>query len=236
MPRRIYLILLSLFLAPLGSASILISEVELNPEGTDSGREWIELSSDSEFDMEGYKIVNNDGDEFLLKGEINRLYVIEFEKQWLDNSNEKVFLYKGESIVDETILFNDSKNDDSTWALCNNQWIFTDSSKGLKNCLVSAQDVQAVKIENESNGETLNINKTEVESQVEIRSNDVIIINNVSVKNDDFIAGQAVQSVSEENTDVIYKSKNEIIKERAIYLLAFILLSTIFYNLLRNKA
>ncbi len=234
MSKRIYLILLFLFLAPLCSASILISEVELNPEGTDSGREWIELSSDSEFDIEGYKIINNDGDEFLLKGEINKVYVIEFEKQWLDNSDEKVFLYKGESIVDETILFNDSKNDDSTWALCNNQWIFTNSSKGLKNCFDSI--VQTEKIETDNKKEILPLEKTEAESQVEIKSNDIVVINNVSVDKEEGITGQAIQSISKENMDVIYKSKNEIIKEKAIYLIAFIFLLAIFYNLSRNKA
>lgn len=236
MARRIFLLFLSLFLVPLCSASLIISEVELNPEGTDSGKEWIELSSDSKFEMEGYKIVNNDGDELLLKGEINNLYVIEFEKQWLDNSNEKVFLYKGESIIDETLLFNDSKNDDSTWILCNNQWIFTSSSKGFENCPVSTQNVQTEKIENESEKEILNIDKTGEESQVEIESNDLIVINNVSVKKEESIIGQAIQSVSKENIEVIYKSKNEVIKEKAIYLLAFILLLAIFYNLSKNKA
>ena len=82
---------------------------------------------------------------------------------------------------------------------------------------------------------TETVNETDIESQVEIKSNDIIMDNTPIDKEDDII-GQVVQSVNEERIDVIYKSKNEIIKEKAVYFFVGILLSAIFYILIRNKA
>jgi len=41
-------------------AEIRINEVELNPAGSDGGKEWIELYSDSLINLEGWKLVNHD--------------------------------------------------------------------------------------------------------------------------------------------------------------------------------
>ena len=113
-------------------SALRITEFESNPLGTDSGNEWIELYNDGEINLEEYKLVNNDGGKVLLNGTISGYFVYIFEKQWLDNTDEKVFLYKNEELIDETDIFDDSKNSDMTWQLCDS-WEFKDQTKGEEN-------------------------------------------------------------------------------------------------------
>lgn len=114
------------------ASAIKITEVELNPEGDDTGHEWVELYSSSEYDLDDHYLLNNDGDVFNLSGEFTGYKVIEFSKQFLDNSNESVALKKwGDTgTIDSTEIFKDSKNNDLTWNLCDNDWEFVSSSKG----------------------------------------------------------------------------------------------------------
>ena len=148
-------ILLFILLVQTGSA-IKINEVELNPAGDDSGKEWVELYNKGAIDLAGYKLVNNDGGEIELSGVFDRYYVYVFPKQWLDNSDEKVFLYQNGNLIDKTDLLKDDKNDDITWDDCGD-WEFPESTKGEKNeCN-----------ENEESESDNSINKTETENETE---------------------------------------------------------------------
>ncbi|MBU2497244.1 MAG: lamin tail domain-containing protein [Nanoarchaeota archaeon] len=124
---------------PLVSSSIIISEFELNPLGTDSGNEWIELYSDSadEVNLSGWKLVNADNDVIELNGTIsgNSFFVILLSGQWLDNSDEKIILINENETIDETPLLSDSSNDNNTWNFCENteEWLFLESSKEQEN-------------------------------------------------------------------------------------------------------
>ncbi len=109
-------------------SAIIISEVELNPEGNDIGYEWIEFYSEKEINMSEYKIVNNDGDEIILNTSFQGIFIFTFEKQWLDNSDEKIYLYKDNELIDETPILKDSKNNNFTWQFCE-EWKFLESSK-----------------------------------------------------------------------------------------------------------
>ena len=115
-----------------GVSAIRINEVEMNPAGKDYGNEWIELYSKEEVNLEGYKLVNNDGGELNLEGNFSGYFIYIFSRQWLDNFDEKVFLYKESELIDETDTFDDSKNDDLTWQLCDS-WKFMASTKGEEN-------------------------------------------------------------------------------------------------------
>lgn len=132
--KRIVIPLLILMIIPLVSA-VKITEVELNPTGSDSGNEWIELYSKEEINLEGYRLINNDGDEIIFNESLrfSGYYSYILSKQWLDNSDEKIFLYEGDSLIDETEIFEDGKNNDKTWQLCGNSWEFKESSKGGEN-------------------------------------------------------------------------------------------------------
>ncbi len=113
-------------------SAIRINEIEMNPKGIDSGNEWIELYSEDEIDIKDYKLINNDGNELALSGSFSGYYVYTFEKQWLDNIDEKIFLYKNDDLIDETNLFEDDKNNELTWQLCDS-WEFLESTKGEEN-------------------------------------------------------------------------------------------------------
>lgn len=115
-----------------GVSALKITEFESNPEGTDAGNEWIELYNDGEISLEGYKLVNNDGGEIFLNESFSGYFVYTFKKQWLDNSDEKVFLYENETLIDETDIFEDNKNNGLTWRLCQT-WEFLNSTKGQEN-------------------------------------------------------------------------------------------------------
>ena len=132
--KLFFAIIIALIITSLASA-IRITEVELNPPGKDAGNEWIELYSEEEVNLNGYRLLNNDGDEILFNsGSVfSGYYVYGFSKQWLDNSDEKVFLYKGNSIIDETDLLEDSENSALTWRFCNEEWGFSEETKGREN-------------------------------------------------------------------------------------------------------
>ena len=129
--KKFYMMLILIFFMPL-VLSIRISEVELNPESTDAGNEWVELYSEDAINLSEYKLVNNDGGELVLGGSFSNYYIYTFEKQWLDNSDEKIFLYNGGDLIDETILFKDDKDNMLTWQLCES-WEFKESTKGIGN-------------------------------------------------------------------------------------------------------
>src|SRR3989339_345429 len=154
-----YILILVMFFLPIINA-IQITEVELNPLGDDKGNEWVELYSEEEVNLTGYKIVNNDGEEINLNGNLEGYYVYIFEKQWLDNSDEKIFLYYNNELIDETEIFKDDKNNDLTWQFCNNQWLFANSTKN-EGCKKrekeeSIEDIEKLEVINLNNLNNLN--------------------------------------------------------------------------------
>lgn len=114
-------------------SALRINEFELNPEGDDSGNEWVELYHWDKIDLTGYKLVNGDGGEIELSGSFEEYFVYTFEKQWLDNKDEQIFLYKGEELIDETPIDYDSQNDGRTLQYCEGEWIFEENTKGEEN-------------------------------------------------------------------------------------------------------
>lgn len=113
--------------------ALKITEVELNPQGTDLGNEWVELYSEQEVNLEEYFLENNDGETYNLSSTFSSYLIINFDSQWLDNSDEKVILKKDSEIIDETILLNDNKNNNLSWSKCNGEWSFTESTKENEN-------------------------------------------------------------------------------------------------------
>lgn len=119
-------------------SAIRINEVESNPAGKDSGNEWVELYSEEEIDLSAYKLMNNDGDEINLEASFSGYYIYTFISQWLDNNDEKVFLYENDELIDQSKILDDNKNDDGAWSYCGG-WEFIKSTKGEEN--VCAGDV-----------------------------------------------------------------------------------------------
>src|SRR3989344_1552964 len=132
--KRLFLIMpIILILINFVYAEIRINEVELNPAGSDGGKEWIELYSDSLINLEGWKLVNHDNKVLFLNQSFNGYLIINFEEQWLDNENESIILYNGNSLVSITPVLKDSSNDNKAWNYCNGVLRFLISSSGLSN-------------------------------------------------------------------------------------------------------
>ncbi len=120
---------------------ILINEVELNPPGTDTGTEKVELynPSNTGIDVSGWTIssaagttatvVINEGTTIPPKG---YLIVGRDSQQWLDNSGEDIHLRNNLGImVDSVGTFSDQENDDSTLQRSSDgqvNWVFSASN------------------------------------------------------------------------------------------------------------
>ena len=207
-------------------SAIKISEIELNPAGTDKGNEWIELFSDEKINLGEYKLVNNDGKEILLNsiGDFSGYYVYQLDIQWLDNSDEKVLLYKGDELISQTDVLNDNVNDGKTWSFCE-KWEFKESTKNAENNCKSNNEI--VK---KDNGEEVieEVNEEVNENKIDDNKNDVVELNNnnnntETIEIKPIIENKVIylkpKSIKSEN-EVLFKSKNEKIKEYAIYAFA----------------
>jgi endonuclease YncB( thermonuclease family) len=105
------------------TTSIMINEVELNPQGSDAGQEWIELYNPAnvEANISGFEIRTSfksatvelpEGAEI----DANGTYIVELDSQMLSNTAESIVLVdtSGEEI-DRTPPFVDKNNDNRTW-------------------------------------------------------------------------------------------------------------------------
>jgi len=213
-------------------AEVRINEVELNPKGPDSGEEWIELYSDEEVNLSGWAI-NNDGQNISLNQSFQGCLVIEFEKQWLDNSDEKITLINSEgNEICETDILEDSSNDDKTWCYCD-KWVFVDSSKEEENnCDVFGEDSEK-ESENDFNesdnfDEEVELNKTNEDFKEEFGEDFVNkTIENKSVVSESIKLGsQKIDNQESENIKthdyVIYESKIEKIKKYSVFSFALL--------------
>jgi beta-lactamase superfamily II metal-dependent hydrolase len=121
---------------------ILINEVELNPAGTDTGTEKVELynPSNTGIDVSGWTIsstagrtatvVINEGTAIPPQG-----YLIvgrDSSQQWLDNTGEGIHLRNDSGIlIDSVGPFSDEDNDESTWQRLpdgQDNWVFSTSN------------------------------------------------------------------------------------------------------------
>jgi hypothetical protein len=132
------LIILSSSLISLVS-SVRINEVEANPNGTDSGNEWVELYSDIEIDLTNWTLRDLDNHTIELDQTFSGYLVINLEGTWLRNTNESVFLYNGTTPVDITGIINDDQ-DEQSWNYCDSSWEFRNPTQGTENnCTTSQQ-------------------------------------------------------------------------------------------------
>ncbi len=130
---RLMAISLTFFLLVHLATAISITEVELNPQGKDAGNEWIELYSEQESNLNGYYLENKDGDILNLNQSFSKFLLIKLNKQWLDNSDEKIFLKKDNQTLAETPILKDSEDSELTWNLCGSEWLFLPSTQEQEN-------------------------------------------------------------------------------------------------------
>ncbi len=129
------------FLISFVSADVRINEVELNPAGNDTGYEWIELYSDEEINLTGWKIMNYDDYIIELNQTFQDYLIIDLNRQWLDNTDESVRLFNGSSLIDSTSVIDDEEDNDKTWQYCDGGWVERSATPGEdNNCSVQEDE------------------------------------------------------------------------------------------------
>ncbi len=175
-----------------------INEVELNPVGTDAGNEWTEFYNDGEISLEEYMIMNNDGENVSLNGSFDGYFVYTFAKQWLDNSNESIYLYKDLVLIDKTELLADSNNNGLTWQFCEGDWKFLNSTKEQKNNCPAEEETS------ENNNDRENDSSEGMDS----KNQEENLSQNFRQTSPDFIpAGNQIQSQSQ--IEPVFEDKNQ---------------------------
>ncbi|MCQ2070339.1 MAG: lamin tail domain-containing protein [archaeon] len=127
--------------APIESG-VLINEVELNPAGTDTNREWIEIVNltAKSVNLGGWYTVTSKGktqtlDDVSLSPGART--VVEFKGAYLNNSDETVTLYDPSgNVMDTTPKMRDEANDEQTYQRAIDgctKWVLTNGTPGSSN-------------------------------------------------------------------------------------------------------
>ena len=168
------------------SYALRLNEIEANPEGEDSGFEWLELYSDDSVSLEGYYLDHNSsGGPVNLSGSFSGYFIVTFPTQWLRNTNEVVYLKLNGNVVDTAGPFSDNKKE-KTYSFCNT-WIFVSATQnGTNACSGNSNNNQNT---NSNNNQNSNVNNNQnannsinVNNSKKIKRNDVSEVNNT--KND----------------------------------------------------
>ena len=219
---KLVLIFILIFISLNFVSAIRINEVELNPEGSDSGNEWIELYSQDNANLDGFRIVNHLNKSINLSGSFSGFFVINFSRQWLNNIEEYVMLFNNEGLVDKTPIFKDAFNDNRTWQYCN-EWVFRNSTRGIENNCQESPVLEKETKPSESNNEIIDETSKEPEPEEKIEKEEKpetitaqAINENKEAKKDDY--GNQETSIIKLGKDIkSYKSRAEYIKEYSIY-------------------
>jgi hypothetical protein len=126
------------------SALVLINEIELNPEGNDTGDEWIELFNpgEAEADLGGLAINGSKSisielqEDFVIDG--RETLVVHLANATLSNVGETVTLVNSSSgeVIDSTPSLVDRKDNGYTWQRMpdgDDEWEFLEETEGRLN-------------------------------------------------------------------------------------------------------
>ena len=132
--------------------SLVINEIEINPPGMDTDKEWVEIlnPTDGPIDLLGWSISYSYPDEgYLPITETSRVippggrYVFAYPGLRLRNSDANAYKLMNPDgvVVEETTAFKDEANDDSTWQrfpdggdpLFLDLWLFQENSRNKSN-------------------------------------------------------------------------------------------------------
>lgn len=205
--------------------ALSINEVEQNPAGQDTGNEWIELYSSEEFNLDGFYLQADDN-VWNLSGSFSGYLVVQFDRQFLDNADERAFLKDSSgTIIDETPAFDDNANDGKTWQKCENEWVFRNSTRELENdCGAQSlgNNQQGSQQNNQGNNQQSNIEEDNGENAPEqdltltnIVQQDNTVSNNLVLANSEQPKKIVLNSVEEK--DEVFVTKKEKVRRGVLY-------------------
>lgn len=136
--KKVVIVIIMVFLMATTISSMRISEIEANPQGSDSGAEWAELYNNDtiKVNLTGWYFKDSDEKVVNLTGMINPedYYVWTFDKQILDNTNESLELYdENNTLIDRVIGITDNDNDNRSISYCRGEWYYDNSTPGKEN-------------------------------------------------------------------------------------------------------
>ncbi len=185
--------------------ALRLNEIEANPEGDDSGFEWVELYSLDAVSIDGY-ILDHEGRgaPLNLSGSFQGFFIINLQTQWLRNLNETVYLKFNEEVIDSVGSFNDNKVE-KTYGLCDGEWKFTSSTKNEENYCDSGNTQTTT---NNSQNQQNSNSEDEQEETNESLDNKVIDVVNLTKKLSEDIPDKKSKISLNENNEL----KSEITK------------------------
>ncbi len=145
-------------------ASVIISEIELNPNDTcNDCSEWVEFYSSAQTDLTNWYISDASGKNQTLNLNIEGYYILQNLTISLNNANEQLFIYDSmNNLIFNTSIISDSLNNNQTWQYCSGEWIFTNSTRGIvNNCQIQNSNNTSNQTNNNS---TSNTNTSENDS------------------------------------------------------------------------
>ncbi len=250
MKKGLAVLLIILLSINFACADIRINEVELNPAGDDNKNEWIELYSQTQVNLINWTILSSNGRNISFNASFEGYYIITTPYNFLTNKDNALTLKNDFGVVIDWVKsLTDNNNNDYSWQYCLENWTFTNSSKGQdNNCYKSQRSnttANNINITNSQNKTAYNDTiKTANKTTAKITTNELIINDeSQSGLNQDspevIILGKSsntYKKIPQIENSIIYKSKNEYIKEYIPY--AFSLLCILLMALLaidRNK-
>src|SRR3989344_3120081 len=136
------LLILCIFLSVMAisyvNAAVYINEIEVNPPGTDTGNEWVEIFNDgASVNLSGWYLQNKDGDNYTLNGiVITNFYVLD-SLFGLTNTNQTIKLFNNNGLLKDSFgPFDDENNDERTWNRMPDglgDFVFQTETKGIPN-------------------------------------------------------------------------------------------------------
>src|SRR3989338_9192074 len=133
----------------LRTGNVSINEVEINPVGSDTGNEWIEIfNNGNPVDISGWYITDKNNKKYFLQNlTIIDFFVIEPFSPTLINTNQNISLYDNKNrLVDSTGVFSESVppvGDDKTFSRVpdgSGSFVLQKSTKGITNVIVDIRD------------------------------------------------------------------------------------------------
>lgn len=205
--------------------SIRINEIELNPAGEDRGNEWLELYSEQETNLDGWKIMNIKYKNISLNESFSGFKIIYTPYAFLSNEKQRFYLINPASeIVQETPEISDNYNDNRSWQFCS-EWIFAEASRGEENNCKKEQEKQE---ENDKEiNSTINsriISKEDEEQEKEINEKSDEQVSSENDKIEEVISDEGnkeevkiIKLEKDIKSNKIWKSRTRYIKEYSLF-------------------
>ena len=106
---------------------IILNEILANPDGNDTGNEWVEIYNPTNYpiDLVNFKLMDLAGGVLELSGTINPNGYLAFHPSFtINNESEQIFLYYNDQLLD-SVLFSDAQTGISFAKNIEGQWVWT---------------------------------------------------------------------------------------------------------------